>query len=1135
MIEKEQKNFNAITVPLAETNLIEASAGTGKTYSIAILVLRLIVEKNIPIQKILMVTFTKAAVAELEERIRKFIRLAQKASKGENIADETIKNIIQKARETQGEAQIAKLLEHAVLFLDETSVLTIHSFCQQTLNQFAFETKQLFGVELISDLGNIILSETNQFWRKHITNIPLELLDLLIKNGLSREAITKIVSNHLSGMKYLAYVSQPITAITDEDFKDFTAQLSSIEIEISAKTEVLTAYLIQNKEAIYNACERSSYAAKSILPHLENPESTINALCGIRTKNYVSKIFAIDFLDDLDSLCELLEEKKIIASQILTKFYCFALSEILEGVSYYKSRYNQITYDDLIGNLHQALCLQPNPKLVACLQEKYQAVFIDEFQDTDKKQYEIFNKAFANNTILFYIGDPKQSIYAWRKADIFTYFDAKNDVDNLYSMNQNYRSSASYIDAMNHFFKPTSDFNTFHFEGKTQQINYINVESPAKGNTGYLNIDNEVAAPLSIYQNKNKEENNAQLIIQIVKLLSGNCQLIDAKGNTKKVLPQDIGILVRSKSTGQEIKRLLAAHNIPAITINDGKVLQTEDAKFVLYLLEAIFEISVAAIHKALLSPFTLFTQEEILKLNDELIISLFRNYKNAWETTGIYSAINQFIKDFDVQNNLLHIKVNGERILTNLLQISELLHKTQNAKNLTALELLSWLKRGIEGMEISGDEYEQRIENDEEAIKIVTIHASKGLEYNIVFAPTLDLSDEPNKNIDLWSFRDPEEKDYFFAEKSILTDEQKALVKEQNEQENRRLIYVAITRAVYKCYIFKNTYYKNSSISKFIDKLKSDLNATVEMAESEEVTIPNFRYQPLTEAVKNTSSEPVNFSLTQQNWRKMSYSMLRASHDVSVKPKNSNYEDEYSSFIFSKLKKGAKTGNMLHYIFENIHFNDNTKWDHVIDNALDLFLPQQKEEYSPFLNQMLVEILNAPISIDDDTFKLADVNPYKCINEFEFDFDVNPFYPQSLTTLSTDDVLIDVKNFPEIEGLMNGKIDLFFEHKGKYYVLDWKSNYLGDNLENYNSENLALAMNENNYHLQYLIYTLAVKKYLESRLKNFNYKYQFGGVIYLYVRGMRANQNFGVFATKPSWKTLATLNHKLEGVFWKV
>jgi exodeoxyribonuclease V beta subunit len=1134
-MKKITQNFNAQTVPLIQTNLIEASAGTGKTYSIAILVLRLIVEESISIQKILMVTFTKAAVAELEERIRKFIRLAQKVSKGESIADETIKNILSQATQKQGETQVAQLLEHAVLFLDETSVLTIHSFCQQTLNQFAFETNQLFGVELMSDLSSIILSETNQFWRKHITNIPIDLLDLLMKNGLSREAIMSIVGNHLGGMKYLAYAKNPQTEITAQDFDDFTQQLSKIEKEIDLKKDSLFQYLKDNYQTLYDACERNRYASASISPVLNDLETAIHVINEKKATVYVKKIFSEEFLIGLDELEELLNEQKTIASQILTKFYCFALSEIIAGVTYYKSRYNQITYDDLINNLHQALCLRDNPKLVACLQEKYQAVFIDEFQDTDKKQYEIFNQAFADNTILFYIGDPKQSIYAWRKADIFTYFDAKSDVENRYSMNQNYRSSADYINAMNHFFKPTLDFNTFYFEGKEQQIDYINVESPATGNTGYLSINDEKAAPIGIYQSSNKGDIYQQVVVQIVKLLSENASIINTKGESRKIVPQDIGVLVRSKAAGQDIKRMLAIHNIPAITINDGKVLQTEEAKFVLYLLEAIFEISTAAIHKALLSPFTLFTQEEILKLNDELIIGLFRNYKNSWETMGIYSALNQFIKDFDVQNNLLNIKTNGERIITNLLQLSELLHKTQNAKNLTALELISWLKRGIEGMEISGDEYEQRIENDEEAIKIVTIHASKGLEYNIVFAPTLDLKDEPFHS--LWSFRDPTDKDYFFAESSILSDEQKALVKEQNEQENRRLVYVAITRAVYKCYIFKNTWRSNSntSISKFIDKLKADANPLVEFAENEDLLNPNYKYNTQLIDKKIGDSAPVNFNLNQQNWRKLSYSFLRASHDVSAKPRSQNYEDEYGSFIFSQLKKGAKTGNMLHYIFENIHFNDSAKWGNVIDQTLNQFLPQQKEEYQPFLNQMLTEVLNADIAIGDDSFKLADVNPYQCIHEFEFDFDVNPFYPQSLASLSTDEVQIDVKNFPEMEGLMNGKIDLFFEHKGKYYVLDWKSNYLGDQLTDYSPEQLNIAMNENNYHLQYLIYSLAVKKYLESRIENFNYKFQFGGVIYLYIRGMRANKNFGVFATKPTWKTLASLNHKLEGVFWEI
>ena len=179
----EIKNFNASTVPLAGSNLIEASAGTGKTYSIAIMVLRLILEKKISIKEILMVTFTKAAVAELEERIRLFIRQAHKASVGNKISDTTIADLVELAIRNTSEEAVQQKLKDAVLFLDETSVLTIHSFCQQTLTEFAFETNQLFGSDTLKDMVSLIESEVNKFWRENITTMNVDLLGQLIQHG----------------------------------------------------------------------------------------------------------------------------------------------------------------------------------------------------------------------------------------------------------------------------------------------------------------------------------------------------------------------------------------------------------------------------------------------------------------------------------------------------------------------------------------------------------------------------------------------------------------------------------------------------------------------------------------------------------------------------------------------------------------------------------------------------------------------------------------------------------------------------------------------------------------------------------------------------------------------------------------
>ena len=151
-------------------------------------------------------------------------------------------------------------------------------------------------------------------------------------------------------------------------------------------------------------------------------------------------------IDQCNDCEKVKDEIKTEIQKCLDHIYCVAITEISAGISKYKLYNNQLSFDDLIANLNKALTKQENPRLEQALQQKYKAVFIDEFQDTDRQQYEIFNKAFSKNTDLFYIGDPKQSIYAWRKADIFTYFKAREDVDHLYGMNINFRSTEKYIE-----------------------------------------------------------------------------------------------------------------------------------------------------------------------------------------------------------------------------------------------------------------------------------------------------------------------------------------------------------------------------------------------------------------------------------------------------------------------------------------------------------------------------------------------------------------------------------------------------------------------------------------------------------------------------------------------------------------
>lgn len=1118
-------DFDASTVPLKDSNLIEASAGTGKTYSIAILVLRLILEENVPVKEILMVTFTKAAVAELEERVRLFIRSAHKYASGKAIDDQNISKLVQQAMDKRGAQVIQEQLRDSVLFLDETSVLTIHSFCQQTLNEFAFETFQLFGAEMQPDLMPVIEEELNKFWRRHVTTLLPGLLQQVWHENL-RNNIREVLRHHLGGKRYPGFDENTSYAITRSQQESWEQQLAALRAQMEALEEQLHKQVSDHADELRALCEGNAYARKALLPCLAAPKDFVAAIRDKRDKGYVLKLFP-DILQRIDAYDAVASTLAPLVQSIHQQLCYLAIQEAGKGIALYKERNNVLGYDDLITNLHLALTGRNSAQLVKLLRRKYKAVFIDEFQDTDRQQFEIFNTAFGEDTILFYIGDPKQSIYAWRKADIFTYFRARDSVKHLYSMNHNYRSSERMIVAMNQFFQPAAGFDTFAFGTSDNAIHYMPVESPVPNTKGELLCGDAPVPAFTIFSLPNNKLLLEGVATQVADLLQNESYAIRRKDQPRRIVPADIGILVRTKDQGRNVKAQLASLGIPSVTIDDVKVLQSEEARYLLYLLEAITRPDRASINRALLSPFTGLVSADIPALNDAAVLEMFTSYKNRWQDDGIYTALMDFVAHFNVKQVLLSSQtVNGERIITNLFQLIELVHQAESRKGLSMQELLSWLQRGIDGMSAEGDEYMQRMESDEDAVKIVTIHKSKGLEYNIVLAPFLDFTD--TKERDFVSFRDPVSGDYIGAESKRLSAEQLGWYAEQAEQENRRLLYVAITRAVYACYVYSNTYYKASTLATFINGLKGTDNPLI-VFKPEVPPPPATRYRQERQTTGLLPARAVDFVLKEENWRKMSYSMLAAKMDQQVPPRPAALAQEYDNFIFHLLRRGAKTGNFLHFIFENIHFSDDSRWDKWLEEAVRRFVPGQGDVYLPLLRMMLQQVLFTNIGGEGAPFTLSQVDWHRRMTELEFDFPVPVFQLHDLHALSDDQVSIMIRNFQglsgnKLEGIMNGKVDLFFEHGGRYYILDWKSNYLGNDLQDYSPAALAAAMNANNYHLQYLIYTVAVKKYLESRLGQFDYATQFGGVIYVFVRGVRAGRDTGIFTHKPAAEKIAAL-----------
>jgi exodeoxyribonuclease V beta subunit len=1120
--------FDAKTVRLSGSNLIEASAGTGKTYSIAILALRLLLEQAIPLPQILMVTFTKAAVAELQERVALFIRKAHKASLQQSIDDNTIEQIVQQAVQQTDANTVTQRLQDALLLLDEQNIMTIHSFCQQTLTEFAFETKQQFGVEMFTEVSTLIELALNDYWRKYITTLPQNLLELLGYSTL-RSELLKIITEHYNGKHYHAYHFEEESKDIKLSKADYDILLQEVQAIALAQEQLAIESFQENYQDIEAICTQSKAKNKpEFIAALQEAKSFIQLVNSY--DNVLTKKLPEAFKKSVLTAGSYIQNAAAITTQLFkSKLIVKAIAIVTKQVEEMMLQQNYLSYNHLIQNLAKALTQTPNPKLEKALQDKYRAVFVDEFQDTDKEQYQIFNTAFGANTTLFYIGDPKQSIYAWRKADLHTYLLAKDQVDHVYEMNINFRSSTPYIAAMNTFFLPEQKFDTFYFLNDTDSINYTPVDSPENNSKGYFSQQGKIDNGIDIIQESKKEHVYQALATQVQQLLQHDDYTLVQKDKSRRIQPNDIGILVRTNSEGKMIKSYLSHLGIQAVVINDARILQTKEALELVYILEAMLNTTTSNIHRALLTSILGVPLEDIKSTNKEALTDCFQSYRVQCQKEGIFSAFAAISKDWNIQQRFINSM--NERGLTNFLQLQELLGQIEYRKELNLQEIATWLLKGTNGMATEGDEYEVRLESDEEAVKIVTIHKSKGLEYNIVLSPSLDLT-IPTRHA-FCNFRN-QEGEYITKEALLMTAEEKEWYTIQQEQENRRLLYVAITRAVYKSYVYQIThhYYKHTGLSTIVNILKNQPTKDITVYNGSDIEINNTNPTIQLEQNLYLTHSPIQIEALpwrDLNWQRLSYSKISVHGTILAKEKSSEFDDDYDAFIFSQLKFGAHTGNLLHQIFEDIDFAQSDWWDATITNVLKQYAPNASVDFFNHIRTLVHHVLHTNIDINKINFQLSAIPFYKRIPELEFDFPIQGFHAGALERLQSSDKSIAVNTqYRDIQGIMNGKIDLFFEYQGRYYILDWKSNYLGHRLEDYNKDALLQSMNDNNYHLQYLIYTVAVKKYLEQRLENFDYEKHFGGVIYLFIRGIRHETSSGIFTARPSLNKIQSIERIL-------
>ena len=1073
-------NFDVTKIELSGKNLIEASAGTGKTFSVAILTLRLILEKQVNVNEVLMVTFTEAATAELSERVGSFINQAYRSVLGEKVEESMIGDLVADAMEIQGKEAVLETLSAARLLRDELNVFTIHAFCSQVLKQEAFATGQLFNSEITGDEKQFLIEGLKEYWREHVATLSTELLTWLSEEtDFSFSDALKVCSKYAERIYFGSH----------EHFNDdFDLNASSPKgLEVKVEKERLT-FISEPLEAYFKAEKESTtlkaVAHKNTIAKAESTLDLVNVLQAILTKKAPPKYlaeFPQAILDEVSRVFSIINAVPDASVKIMSTIYHRAAMFSLDFSKRIKARRGMQTYNDMIFNLYDVIGKNSGLEL----DSRYKAVFIDEFQDTDPYQSKIFESLFdAEKTTVFYVGDPKQSIYSFRGADLDSYNGIQKE--QTFSMGINYRSSPNYIEAMNTFFNAKEGF------FKDENIEYTKVDS-IKSSTDVVN-----SAALEVHNVGAVPEVFDQIQLIVLDLLHGEHRIGKEQ---RKVKPQDIAILTRSNGDAVKVQEALSSIRVPAVVLSDRSIFNSEENATLRLILQALLDARVTSIKTILSTNLIDLSAAELKDLDSSVLLEDFDLIQEEYKTKGVYAALTLFLEVFKVKANLIQKSpADKDRVVSNYKQLAELCNKREREESASLEDLIQWLLLKSREKETEG--YEQRIESDSDAVQILTIHKSKGLEYNIVISGSLLMKPKKSKE---YTYKDDSETRLLSLNASCVA--QSGLDQINQDKENSRLVYVALTRAKYKFILLTTKRgLAGTVVGDYLKGLAAYPNEHIVL----DATVPESKiayYSPEKEELVKKESLVSTRTSFKPDVYISSYSSLAVHEGHHQYPRREEQQEAYDSFIFKNMPRGASIGNFLHYLFENIEFS-NPQTDRLLKRAQRRFGSHLiQDEHLPFYEELINHTLQADLPGLD--VNLGQLDDNKILAELEFYVTEEELSEASVAASFDKPVKLNQGKF---EGLIKGFIDLVFEHDGKYYILDWKSNFIGDSIEDYTFEKLDVAMSNSNYHLQYYIYAKALKKYLQLLHPDFDPTVYFGGVYYVFLRGCRAGESSGVF-----------------------
>lgn len=1091
--------FDIPKLPLTGRHLIEASAGTGKTYSIMRIYLRLLLEKKLNVGDILVMTFTNAATAELKSRLATFLNEAQ--TQWRDSTDDVFVHL----RGIISDEEALLRLKQAQLQLDEAAIYTIHGFCKRALSQQAFHSGVSFHADMDAETKAITLQAAQDWYRNQAQD---ERLEILLNNWATPQAFIDHWG-HLIEQNDEIIAPEPMNdSLLGPFLEQWPTEREVFIAKCKSKTPSTQASMDRCLETLDAIAERGALVKGDL--------DVKSAFSSATKKNQMPRAYAL--------VCELLKKAEVEK-----------VTYALEGVNFIKARthqekdrLDQLDFNDLILRLAEAVRNPDNTELRARLLSEFPAALIDEFQDTDSDQYAIIDAIYqkTDESFLAMIGDPKQAIYAFRGGDVFAYLKAREQADACWSMNTNFRSSAKMVAGYNQAFLQShaeSDTNPdiFGFD-----IHYTEVE-PSKNAPSPVFSDEHERSPMQWVMvnpsdgkakvNKAFADHLAQWCVsETVKLLS------DVTLDERPITPNDIAFLVRSAEQANQMQTLLSDAGIASSFKSKAPLFASTEAQQLRYLLTGIWRLDDERhLTTAMACQWLGFSTQAIEQIKtDEQQWSHWQNQFDVWRETwvnkGILSVLLNIIRHYLPNRGQHH-----QRVRTNCLHLAERLQQ-ESSRYRTPEALLGWLEQQLKAPP-SDKASQLRLDTDEQAVSIVTIHSAKGLEYPIVFLPFISyFAASPRKP----AFIRYHERKTFEVKSTVLPSSIEAgLYKQEDNSESIRLFYVAMTRAALRTYGLLAPFsgFKDSLLGLTLGGEPWDgeaiHNALIGQSSASmlSMTESDITANSMASSQTMATPKPAEFKgKINRQWWLASFSSIKhdarydhAAPDRDAQPVQT-IEPDNLALRFS-LKKGAEAGNLLHDILEVIDFNK-PDYAAVFESAQKRYgaLFDSFDHDTKALEGWLNKVLSAPLNtLPNRPLCLADLPRQQTLREAKFYFPMQGANMNEFAQLMSEhsERTITLPTHRALSGMMHGFIDLIFEHQGRYYVADYKSTHLGDQLSQYGDEALEADMHKNHYDIQYSLYALALHRYLHTQLSDYDPDQHFGGVYYLYLRGMSTTE----------------------------